>query len=850
MNNCCTFAQLVICNRIKMKAILVSFLIGILSIPLMSQDDAYTHFLILKNTPFSDRLTPCYYPELRDSSAHGSVEFIDAGSSKVDVKYTPASNFTGRDTIVVKFENRKVAGTIKYKAYIYEYVNSVVVARSDYIICDKNQQDISIDPIANDSSSYGNSSYLSLSNVSGQQHVSYSKSGNIITFSPEPNYVGLAYINYQVCDNTGICTHGTVHIQVIDPSNQPSIDTVYISTAEDHSLEISLDIADVDLDHAPKNGSLNLQVSGLEYKPYNNFNGKDTIIVSKNNIIRKFFITVLACPEANAIINEDRLHTSRNTDILFDVSLNDVQPIVGDYKILIGQAPLKGSLTRLNDHGLFKYEPEPDYEGVQTFTYKICPQGICEYAEVTLLVGDNQPKSGIDYDYSTYKNLPIVLSYNIPVENYSFRVWNDSLKFYPGWDTINVTYNGSCTASLIGYNQLVYFPKLNFAHDPNKPNERDTFSIQYCIDGQPNSCYTILNALRINIESKNCAKQCLSDCVWPGDVDMNGQVDVRDVLPMAYSLGNTGTARSYNGSSYRALKSANWNTQLKGKDVNMKHADTDGNGEVNQADLDIISNFYHKKHSLVSSPVYERGSFPFNVELLTPNADSGDLVLAEIQLGDANYPVINQTGFAYDLDYNTNVVNEASLSVNFYDNKWFSRAATTLHLAKKPWDGRLESGFSRCNGNLVSGHGGVEVLSFIVEDDVDPWRRDEDYVGVPFYFQNIIAQSADGHYQQLDDKVVYLNVRRKQAGSIEVLDPQKLLVYPNPSSDKFNLHLNGSSSIISYEISDYTGRPVSSSAEVNARHNEISTSNLQNGLYILSVKTTLGIITKKFEILK
>ncbi|MBK7468601.1 MAG: hypothetical protein IPJ43_18365 [Saprospiraceae bacterium] len=83
-----------------------------------------------------------------------------------------------------------------------------------------------------------------------------------------------------------------------------------------------------------------------------------------------------------------------------------------------------------------------------------------------------------------------------------------------------------------------------------------------------------------------------------------------------------------------------------------------------------------------------------------------------------------------------------------------------MDLYKKPWDGRLESGFVRANGNFVSGKGRVEVLSFIVEDDVDPWRRDDESVKIPFYFKNIVSLSGEGKMVQLEDKTVYLNLRK------------------------------------------------------------------------------------------
>jgi hypothetical protein len=280
----------------------------------------------------------------------------------------------------------------------------------------------------------------------------------------------------------------------------------------------------------------------------------------------------------------------------------------------------------------------------------------------------------------------------------------------------------------------------------------------------------------------------------------------------------------------------------------MKHADTDGDGVVHQNDVNVISNFYHKEHSLIPNPVYERGSFPFELELLNPDVDSGETAFIAIVLGDSSYPVINQAAFAYELDYNIDVVYEPSLQAEFLDQEWFGRGASTVNLVKKPWDGRLESGFVRANGNPVSGLGRAEILSFIVEDDVDVWRRDEEFIKVPFYFKNIVYMNAEGVLVQLEDKTVYLNLGRKK--NTNILDEKKLIIYPNPSSNYVNMHLNGNNEVLSYKIFDLQGREIIKTDAVNPKSNQIDVSSLQNGLYLLRVETTLGPISKKIEILK
>ncbi len=792
----------------------------------------------VKNAAFSERLYPCYYPVIRDSSSSGEILMNNLGGAKYEIKYTPNLNFIGRDTIVIEYKNRVGAGAkISRIAYILNYVHSVVVARHDFLSCNKNAQNISFEPLLNDSTSYGNPT-LNLKNVNGFNHLTATISGNSINYTPTQDFVGIAYLNYEVCDSIGTCSDGKVQIQVIDPATQKESDTLNISTAEDTELSISLDLADFTIVDSASKGSMEAFDYGLHYRPFKNVNGKDSIYLTSNNFSRKIYITIIATPENNSIIAGDKFVTPRNKEIIFDVSKNDVYPVVYDNNLLIDQYPSKGTLTALNMDGLMKYIPESNYEGVQTFTYRTCPQGICETATVTLLIGDYKPNTTIDYQFSTYKNTPVLLAYNIPIDAYQFTSTDTFLKFYPGWDTIN----SFCNSSFIGYNQLIYFPPYNFADTVD-------FTIEYCVTGSGGSCKSVDCSMIVINEQRNCNKHCIGDdCVWPGDVDLNGHVNMHDLLHVGYALGATGHSRTYGASSYRALIAENWTQSLKGNAHNMKHADTDGNGVVNQSDVDVISNFYHKEHSLVPSPVYERGDFPFEFELLNPNVDSGETAFIALVLGDDNYPVINQSSFAYELDYNKDVVYEPSLQVEFLDQSWFARGATTLDLYKKPWDGRLESGFVRANGNFVSGKGRVEVLSFIVEDNVDPWRRDDESVKIPFYFKNIVSLSGEGKMVQLEDKTVYLNLRKNK--TTDILDASKLVIYPNPASHLVNLHLNGSNELKSYTILDLSGRELFTKTNLSGQRQVIDLTTLQNGLYIVKVETKLGPIIKKIEVLK
>ncbi|HEX5625880.1 MAG TPA: T9SS type A sorting domain-containing protein, partial [Saprospiraceae bacterium] len=236
--------------------------------------------------------------------------------------------------------------------------------------------------------------------------------------------------------------------------------------------------------------------------------------------------------------------------------------------------------------------------------------------------------------------------------------------------------------------------------------------------------------------------------------------------------------------------------------------------------------------------------------VLTPNAQPGDIGLIEVQLGDANYPAINLGGYSYELDYNLSVVDENSLAVSFYQKGWATLNSALMHMFKKPWNGRLESGFVRANGNRVSGKGGVEVISFIVEDNLDGFRKGERFVKIPFYFSNIITVDEHGQLKSLTDQVAYINIGIRSEEDEAKLDPSKLLVYPNPAPEWMNIHLNGVNEMEDISIISVNGAEIKKIKPNDSKHHVLNLNGIQNGLYLLIVNTKLGPITKKIEIFR
>ena len=75
-------------------------------------------------------------------------------------------------------------------------------------------------------------------------------------------------------------------------------------------------------------------------------------------------------------------------------------------------------------------------------------------------------------------------------------------------------------------------------------------------------------------------------------------------------------------------------------------------------------------------------------------------------------------------------------------------------------------------------------------------------------------------------------------------------VYPNPTSNLLNIHLNGMKKFDRVTISNMLGQPVRTLEFSNTNRSQINISDLDNGFYVLSVNTIEGIVNQKFQVIK
>jgi hypothetical protein len=169
-----------------------------------------------------------------------------------------------------------------------------------------------------------------------------------------------------------------------------------------------------------------------------------------------------------------------------------------------------------------------------------------------------------------------------------------------------------------------------------------------------------------------CQKEiCQDDCVFPGDANNDGRADVKDYLSIVTQLAKKGTKRE-NIVIWKGESVANWDNQTI-FNLNVKHADCDGNGLIEEKDKNVLHENYRKIHAKfqLKDDVYLK-----NEQLLTKiiGADSlqiSDLTKPSPQLRVIPSPqLINDSVFAYcaELAYDKRFFNNLNASIHFYKN--------------------------------------------------------------------------------------------------------------------------------------------------------------------------------------
>ncbi len=789
-------------------------------------------------------------PEVRLLPENGTLS-NPVSVGKIDKKYSHSVTYTPNPFFIGEDEFRLEVSTApccrEIIAYKINVIPSKVEARPDFASTAVDQP-IDLDVLANDFSSSG---FIEIQRVplANSGDVSIDPGTQMISFVPAPGFEGLTYFSYVVCDSLGSCDQGTVSISVLGEQAMNS-DTIQVFTEKNTAIPIYAPEA-YTLEQGPENGDFDDSGSLPMYTPDPDFVGQDFMAFDYMGAAKAVVVNVIDI-QRNTFVEDDEVFLTPGDFWEFNVLDNDLYGAQAGCVTQTSQ-PQFGTVES-NGSGWFTYSAPPGFQGVDVFTYRAFPPGCAgepETGTVFVYVSNFEPVS-TKFRMSTPKITPLVIGYGVPISNFNFEV-NAQPKlgevvFLEGFR--DTTIYGR---NISGFNILLYLP------DQSISSGTDEFELTYCIPNYTTGRCQYQMDLKVEVDILDIGDGqeplCFDDCIWAGDTNMDGIVNMADILPLGLYMGEVGTPRDEATLElWYGQYGDDWVNPQSGQQLaGLKYADTNGDSVITALDTLAIRKFYGNTHSLAAVKVPR---YDYEITLQGDIfVEPGDMVELDIIMGSETEALLDIYGFTFPFEYNPEVFVPETVEVKFDANSWLTYGSPVLHMTRNNLDGEVEVGFTRTNGIAINGRGKVATARFVISDDINGFIPGGDdgpqQIAIPLGGNEAIVGTSGGQNFGVRVKPTQLIIQLNNEPTLEELnDPLKLKVFPNPTADYLNLYLNGGQHIQDATLYNLTGQQMLDVRQVEARETRLNVSNMPTGVYILSVNTDTGVINKKIEIVK
>ena len=346
------------------------------------------------------------------------------------VSYTPGFGETGSDTFDYEICDSSAAcdtATVTITLLGPDAVDDAAVMVED-------DPPITIDAVSNDSDPDFNLDPTSAIVLTPASSGTAAANGDgTFVYKPDPNFEGIDSFDYEVCDLAGACDVATVTITVSAVNDVPvAVDdwgvgfttledlpfTTGDVTGNDTDVEDGIpDAATVTIVGVTPSGLTNNGDGTFDYSPPLDTNGDvvfsyevdDSAGVTSNTAT--VTITVTAVNDA-PVANDDAAGVAEDSvlGVTFNVFTNDTDVDLDTLSLASfdGSTIANGGLTD-NGGGSFTYVPDPNFFGVESFTYVVSDSVLTDTGTTTITVTNVPDAPDTEGDaYATDRDVPIV----------------------------------------------------------------------------------------------------------------------------------------------------------------------------------------------------------------------------------------------------------------------------------------------------------------------------------------------------------------------------------------------------------------------------------------------------------
>lgn len=346
-----------------------------------------------------------------------------------------------------------------------------------------------------------------------------------------------------------------------------------------------------------------------------------------------------------------------------------------------------------------------------------------------------------------------------------------------------------------------------------------------------NGCYNTSNPYVYNEVS-----------VWPGDTDDNLVVNNFDLLPIGLYHSQAGIPRATVSNAWQSFSATDWGTlQTNGSDI--KHVDSNGDGLINDADTLAVNLNFSLTHTIsVNNYNQERTNDPEIYFVIPSNSYmAGDWVTAELWLGTSTLPVNNLYGFAFNIDYNSSMVESTTESITYNANNWIGVLGSNAITISKidPLTTIAYGAITRTDHINSDGYGKIAEFKFQVNTNL--LTPEVLYLSVI----NYKAIDANGTPLLFSNTIDSINVYPISTNAAHLINFNSgFTIHPNPFNNQTLITFNSEQHNTTIKVIDMLGKIIKTE-NVSCKQYILEKSTIQSGVYFVQVVNSNGSIVNK-----
>jgi outer membrane protein OmpA-like peptidoglycan-associated protein len=276
------------------------------------------------------------------------------------------------------FRFEEVTETLTEGELVFD--NLPPVANPDQFVVEADSSDNLLNVLANDTDPDGDP--LTIVDVTQPANGEAVISGQLISYTPAPGFIGTDTFSYTIDDGFGGQDSAMVTVQVQEFNQPPVANDVMATTERNQPVDIDVLKNDFDPDgdpieisdfSQPANGVVSRSGNLLRYQPDPDFHGGDSFTYTISDgqggeAAATVFVTV-TFDNQPPVANDVMASTQRTQPVDIDVMENDFDPDGDTIEISDFGQPANGVVTRSGD--ILRYQPDQLFYGDDSFTYTI-----------------------------------------------------------------------------------------------------------------------------------------------------------------------------------------------------------------------------------------------------------------------------------------------------------------------------------------------------------------------------------------------------------------------------------------------------------------------------------------------